>query len=662
MWAPPTVVRPDVSVGGRKVLRQQIEPIKQGELHSNQHIAHVSRILSDVRLDTREWQQYATFRRGRYTRTLVGYDAKFVALLLCWERGQRSPIHDHAGASCWVKMLAGSIEEVRFSRADDGRLVEVGSSMFDASQNDVSYMNDSLGVHQIINPSSDEQAVSLHIYAPPFQQCRIFAPTTGEAKVVSMVAPFDCAARPAACEAERDDDTSLSPLFFGDTPDRLPPSAAAWTNRGMLLPEAPPLTIQELVLALRELRHAFIASPFNGPAASSTSTPNGDEGDEVACGSEWELSLVRQALDRLQLSQADIDQFCSPAHFSEFRYGRTLVHLNDQFSLMVLCWGPEQGTPIHSHGVGVRSWFKVMHGELKLEALETDMTSVSRDLVVTETLSLGQDSASVEEYSSLGLHRVSNPSTDQPAISVHLYSPPLKELCYREAGVDYNIPVSYGQLFQEEKTQNAVGQSGQGPYSGLPVRGSLFTNFDALREFLDSEFKTHTRHQQPEAEFDARLTRVLKLMQFNPMEWQGNAAFHASHFTRTLLAQTDQFSIVLTCWDRQQYSPPHDHAGSKSWVKVLQGQIDETQYEFADRGDDAHDCRSERLRVSRSGSLASDSLTFLGPNTIHSCVNNDDEPCVTLHVYAPPYQTANFYDDSGHRTQVQIPSWYGGSE
>lgn len=142
-----------------EVLRQQIEPIEQGELHSDAHVSHISELLKDVRINPDEWQQYATFRKGRYTRTLVGFDSKFVALLLCWERGQRSPIHDHSGASCWVKMLSGSLQEVKFQRDADGKLYEIGEERF--MKDDVSYMNDSLGLHQIINPSNDEPAVSL---------------------------------------------------------------------------------------------------------------------------------------------------------------------------------------------------------------------------------------------------------------------------------------------------------------------------------------------------------------------------------------------------------------------------------------------------------------------------------------------------------------------
>ena len=56
------------------------------------------------------------------------------------------------------------------------------------------------------------------------------------------------------------------------------------------------------------------------------------------------------------------------------------------------------------------------------------------------------------------------------------------------------------------------------------------------------------------------------------------------HFTRVLLASSPYYSMVLSCWDRGQFSPVHDHAGSRNWIKVLQGTIDEVQYEHCGGG------------------------------------------------------------------------------
>lgn len=53
--------------------------------------------------------------------------------------------------------------------------------------NKVTYMADSLGLHEIGNPSQTEYAVSLHLYTPPnaaLRGCKLFDAENGEARHV----------------------------------------------------------------------------------------------------------------------------------------------------------------------------------------------------------------------------------------------------------------------------------------------------------------------------------------------------------------------------------------------------------------------------------------------------------------------------------------------
>ncbi|CAN8014369.1 unnamed protein product [Ixodes persulcatus] len=54
------------------------------------------------------------------------------------------------------------------------------------SINVLQWLPDSLGLHRVENPSHSEQAVSLHLYCPPFDQCLMFDQRTGH-KSVSKV-------------------------------------------------------------------------------------------------------------------------------------------------------------------------------------------------------------------------------------------------------------------------------------------------------------------------------------------------------------------------------------------------------------------------------------------------------------------------------------------
>ena len=111
---------------------------------------------------------------GRYTRNLIAYDEKFTILLLCWEKGQMSPIHDHAGSNCWVKLLDGVVEESLYELDEDGKTPNLLSRK-PYKPGGVAYINDSYGVHKMGNPNLDHVAISLHVYSPAYHECHIFS-------------------------------------------------------------------------------------------------------------------------------------------------------------------------------------------------------------------------------------------------------------------------------------------------------------------------------------------------------------------------------------------------------------------------------------------------------------------------------------------------------
>src|SRR5438105_10380445 len=62
-----------------------------------------------------------------YTRNLVRAGPWYNLLVLCWRNGQRSPIHDHRGSSCAVRVLKGVLTETQFAFAPNGYIKATGS-------------------------------------------------------------------------------------------------------------------------------------------------------------------------------------------------------------------------------------------------------------------------------------------------------------------------------------------------------------------------------------------------------------------------------------------------------------------------------------------------------------------------------------------------------
>lgn len=82
------------------------------------------------------------FFRFRYTRNLVDRgNGKYNLMALCWGEGHGSAIHDHADAHCFMKMLQGELQEIRFEwpKSDGEVLVETGRS--NLPTNGVCYIN-----------------------------------------------------------------------------------------------------------------------------------------------------------------------------------------------------------------------------------------------------------------------------------------------------------------------------------------------------------------------------------------------------------------------------------------------------------------------------------------------------------------------------------------
>ncbi|XP_053621638.1 cysteine dioxygenase type 1 isoform X2 [Plodia interpunctella] len=249
------------------------------ELHrvfSNDHVnvQDVQKLMAGYKSNPSDWRKYAKFDRFRYTRNLVDAgNGAFNIMILCWGPGHASAIHDHADSHCFMKVLSGNLEEVRYNWPDNvepevmkvlkknktrrrccsdtdvfqcqngncqnsrainqnsnGKITENkeyssfengtananGGDKMAAERNgdydnkceendeeyeaqdmeevgrtrlevdDVCYINDALGLHRMENPSHVDCAVSLHLYCPPFDSCRVFDARTGKPTTVNV--------------------------------------------------------------------------------------------------------------------------------------------------------------------------------------------------------------------------------------------------------------------------------------------------------------------------------------------------------------------------------------------------------------------------------------------------------------------------------------------
>lgn len=142
---------------------------KRGNIDPGAPDDPISLLFRQTSLSPKEWRKYALFDDSRpYTRNLIATDnEQYTLLLLCWNPLHESPIHDHPCDGCWLQVLQGKVRECRYDR--DLRCV--ADEIF--QQGEVGYITDSMGYHKLGNPTN-QPSVTLHLYSPPFQECRVW--------------------------------------------------------------------------------------------------------------------------------------------------------------------------------------------------------------------------------------------------------------------------------------------------------------------------------------------------------------------------------------------------------------------------------------------------------------------------------------------------------
>jgi len=125
----------------------------------------LERELASLAAGAGDFARWVRFDEHHYRRNLVHEGPGYQALVLCWRNGQRSPIHDHAGSSCGVRVLAGTATETVFERTRAG-LVYAVRTRFHAPGS-VCATQDA-DIHQVSNIADDGgDLVTLHVYSPP---------------------------------------------------------------------------------------------------------------------------------------------------------------------------------------------------------------------------------------------------------------------------------------------------------------------------------------------------------------------------------------------------------------------------------------------------------------------------------------------------------------
>jgi len=136
-------------------------------------------------------EPYSFFSSRYYTRNLIFRNAFLECLVLCWDIGQSTPIHDHNGNYGWVYLAAGQLLVRNYRIKERSTLHRtcrlVPTTSIEASAGQSIQVDLEQAIHQVDNPVKyNRRAISVHVYQTPISECEIYCLETGSYEVIPL--------------------------------------------------------------------------------------------------------------------------------------------------------------------------------------------------------------------------------------------------------------------------------------------------------------------------------------------------------------------------------------------------------------------------------------------------------------------------------------------
>ncbi|EGP92450.1 uncharacterized protein MYCGRDRAFT_65763 [Zymoseptoria tritici IPO323] len=134
-----------------------------------------------------------------------------------------------------------------------------------------------------------------------------------------------------------------------------------------------------------------------------------------------DVEELKRLMSSYQSQEHDWDRYAFPD--ASRGYTRNLVsNINGKANLLLLVWTPGKGSPIHDHA-NAHCVMKILKGRLTETVYAWPCEDPANPTAFTKETMYATDQVTYMS-DSIGLHRIRNPSNEEFAVSLHLYTPP----------------------------------------------------------------------------------------------------------------------------------------------------------------------------------------------------------------------------------------------
>ena len=136
-------------------------------LHTGPGYDGYATLLQSIDFGTDALEKYCTWDKQIYTKNSIEKIPSFELSVICWEKGQATPVHDHSNQESWFTIIEGELTKTVYSKPDTDMkpLNKTSSNVYKKSE--VGYMTDSYGLHKLQN-SFEGRTISIHLYSESY--------------------------------------------------------------------------------------------------------------------------------------------------------------------------------------------------------------------------------------------------------------------------------------------------------------------------------------------------------------------------------------------------------------------------------------------------------------------------------------------------------------
>merc|ERR1719471_1136930 len=164
----------EASFSLENLIKEVEDTLSKGHYTEKHIFDKVQMLMEHYDASTKDYQQYAIkLDENQYTRNLIRNSEYFTLMLLCWPPNIASPIHDHGGSECWLRVVKGHLEEAFYEIPQRKSAIKLRFKQVHKAGG-VCFINDDQGLHSVSNPLNNEWAISLHCYVPGYVECNAY--------------------------------------------------------------------------------------------------------------------------------------------------------------------------------------------------------------------------------------------------------------------------------------------------------------------------------------------------------------------------------------------------------------------------------------------------------------------------------------------------------